>query len=274
MQQAANSIQSLRRAFGILEALSAHPRGVALTDLAAEVKLSKSTVHRFLVSLGEIGYIAKEESTGRYRLTLRMFEVGSKAVHALGILEIARPYLEHIAEATAETVHLVAQDGSKVVYLYKYNPASTTVHMASGIGNCSPMYCTGVGKAILASLPEKEIREVWETSNVRRFTENTITDFDGMMEELEKTRRRGYAVDSEEHERGVFCIAAPILDYSGRPRYAISISAPSVRVSDRHQQEFVRLVQHAASEISALLGMNFASFGLLIPDGGPRVAPE
>lgn len=256
MNQSQNPIQSLSRAFHILEILSDHPRGISLTELAKCVDLSKSTVHRFLVSLSECGYVYKENSSGKYRLTLRMFEIGSRAVHALSILEIARPHLDHLAEVTNETVHLVLHEGTQVVYIYKYNLTTAAINIGSETGNCSPIYCTGVGKAILAHLPPEEISNIWKQCNIVRYTENTITDFDDMLAELARIRRYNYAQDNEEHEHHISCIAAPIFDFSGRPRYALSITAPTVRMPEDRRQEFIRLVQEVSMEISSLMGFN------------------
>lgn len=256
MNQTPNPIQSLSRALNILEILSNHPRGMALTELAKCVDLSKSTVHRFLVSLSESGYVYKENSTGKYRLTLRMFEVGSKAVHALNILEIARPRLDHLAEITNETIHLVLHEGVNVVYIYKYNLTTAAINIGSEIGNCSPIYCTGVGKAILAHLPPDEISKIWNTSKIVRYTENTITEYEDMLAELARVRRYNYAQDNQEHERMVSCIAAPIFDYSGRPKYALSITAPTVRMTESRRQEFIRMVQEVSMELSGLMGFN------------------
>lgn len=256
MNQNTNPIQSLSRALNILEILSDHPRGLALTELAKHVDLSKSTVHRFLVSLSESGYVYKESSTNKYRLTLRMFEVGSKAVHSLNILEIARPWLDHLAEVTNETIHLVLHENTNVVYIYKYNITTAAINIASEIGNCSPIYCTGVGKAILAHLPPDEIARIWNESNIIRYTENTITEYEDMLVELARVRRYNYAQDNQEHERSVSCIAAPIFDYSGRPKYALSITAPTVRMTESRRQEFIRKVQEVSLELSSLMGFN------------------
>lgn len=256
MNQSQNPIQSLARAFNILEILADYPRGLTLTELARLVELSKSTVHRFLVSLGDSGYVYKESSSGKYRLTLRMFEVGGKAVHSLNILEIARPLLDHLAEVTGETIHLVLHDGVNVVYIYKYNIVAAAINIGSETETCFPIYCTGVGKAILAHLPPEEIADIWKNSNIVRYTENTITDYDDMLAELARIRRYNYAQDNEEHERYISCIAAPVFDYSGRPRYALSITAPTVRISETRRQEFIRLVQKVSMEISSLLGFH------------------
>ena len=153
------SIQSLQRAFNILEFLSNYPYGAALTEISVASGLSKSTTHRFLTSLADLGYVVKNSSE-KYQLTLRMFEIGGRAVRALDIVETARPILDRMAEATKETVHLVVRDGNQIVYIYKRHLSAIPINMSSLVGNCSPIYCTGVGKAIFAYLPEEETPDI------------------------------------------------------------------------------------------------------------------
>ena len=179
MEQTSKPIQSLHRAFEILELLSECPSGMALTVLAQQTGLSKSTTHRFLSSLREMGYVAQDANTGKYRQTLRMFEIGSRSVRALSILEIARPYLHDLMEKTGETVHLVTHEHDKVLYIYKNSYISDVpFNTGSLIGNCSPLYCTGVGKAILANLPASKVEQIWESSSIIQYTKNTIVSLD------------------------------------------------------------------------------------------------
>lgn len=258
------SIQSLQRAFNILEFLSNSPYGAALTEISVASGLSKSTTHRFLTSLADLGYVVKNSSE-KYQLTLRMFEIGGRAVRALDIVEAARPILDRMAEATKETVHLVVRDGNQVVYIYKRHLSAIPINMSSLVGNCSPIYCTGVGKAIFAYLPEEERREIWNSCNIQRFTPNTITDFQAMEEELQRVRDRGYAIDNEEHELGIYCIAIPIFDHACNPKYAISITFPHVRLSDELRDRSLKLLYSASLELSRLCGLSTSSYHMRIP---------
>ena len=230
-------VQSIDRVFDIVEALSSSPHGMSLTDLAAAVGLHVSTVHRLLASLSSRGYVQKDIETGKYRLTLKMFEVGSRAACGVNLVSIARPYLERLAEFSGEAVHLVARLGDGVVYLYKEDTSSSIARMASFVGLKNPMYCTGVGKCILANLPPE-----------------TITDFDRLTAELKQIKAQGYALDNEEHEPGVFCIAAPIFDYSAHPVAAISVSAPASRMEPERIKEIAAQVVSSAGAITGVLG--------------------
>lgn len=249
-------IQSIDRMFDIMETLSIHPRGISLTELSAEVDLHKSTVHRFLTSLMCKGYVIKEDDSTKYRLTMRMFEIGSRVVDGMNILNVARPYLEQLADGTDESVHMVVRDKVEIVYVFKEESSNSVVRMSSRVGLRNPMYCTGVGKAIMAFLPEDEAKAIWDATQIVRHTEKTITSFSRMQTEMARIRENGYSVDDEEHERGVRCVAVPIRDISGKPVAAISISAPVTRMDDFRISQVAPMVKETASRISVLLGAN------------------
>ena len=247
-------VQSIDRVFDIMEKLSTHSRGILLTELAAEVSLPKSTVYRLLVSLTNKGYAVKESDNGKYRLTMRLFEIGSRAAGVRDMLATIRPCLDQLAETTGEVVHFVKRDGGSVIYIYKLDTSSASVRMTSAVGVRNPMYCTGVGKAILSHLPEAEALAIWNATDIRRHTEQTITTFARMEQEMKCIAQNGYALDNEEHELGVCCVAAPVYDYSDRPAYAVSVSAPSTRMNEQRIQIIAPMIIRVATEISRLLG--------------------
>ena len=144
-----SGVQSVERIFQLIESLAAHPAGAGLQRLAQDTGLAKSTVHRLLASLVSLGYAAQDEN-GRYRLTLKMFELSSGIVNSMDIMDVAKVHLERLAQRTGEAVHLVIRDGQDIVYIYKTE--SGPMRMSSRVGLRSPLYCTGVGKAILATL--------------------------------------------------------------------------------------------------------------------------
>ena len=228
MAAASGSVQSVERTLDILEALSGAPFGLLLTELAAATGLHVSTAHRLVNVLVERGYATKESGSGKYRLTLRTFAIGSRVSGVWDLLSAARPYLERLASLSQEAVHLVERDGNSVVYLYKAEPFRQLVRMGSHTGLRNPMYCTGVGKSILAQLRQ----------------------------ELDLTRSRGYAVDDEEHEAGVRCIAVAIRNWAGEPVAAVSISAPAARLNESMMQKMLPQLQNVAMEISRMLGFH------------------
>lgn len=250
-----NSIKCTDRLFDIIEALSNHPRGISLAALSLEVDLHKSTVHRFLATLLSKGYVVKDGETTRYRLTMKMFEIGSRVLGGANILSIARPILENLADETDEAVHMVVRDGNEIVYVYKEESSNSMIRMSSKVGLRSPMYCTGLGKAIMAMLPENEAQNIWNQTEIIQHTEKTITNYQRMQLEMAHIRQCGYAMDNEEHERGVRCIAAPIFDFSRNPIAAISVSAPVTRLDDSQIERIASLVMSAAANISSMQGM-------------------
>lgn len=257
MRNTSGPVQSIDRVLDIIEILASAPCGMLLTDIAALSGLHNSTVHRLLTSLIDRGYARKDRTSGKYCLTMRLFEVGCKVSGAMDILSLARPWLDELADLSQEAVHLVKRDGTDVVYLYKALPVQLLVRMASYVGGRNPLYCTGVGKAILAYLPEHEVDEIWEISDVHPITDKTIVDLDTLKEQLALTRERGYAIDNEENEKGVFCIAAPVFNWMGEPISAVSISAPLVRMTETAQKRILPKLLQATKEISSQLGYVF-----------------
>ena len=226
-----STVQSLDRAFDLLETLCRSRNGMSIGGLSAETGLHKSTVHRLLASMCARGYVQRDAETSVYRAGMRLCEMSSYIVDNLDIVERARASLERLEQCTDETVHLVMRDDKDIVYIHKVDNGSSAIRMFSRIGMRLPLYCTGVGKAILATWDTAEVRDVWQHSDVHAWTEHTIVDEDAFFREIDKVRQLGYALDNEENELGVRCIAAAIPDYRGRASYAISLSAPVSRMT-------------------------------------------
>ena len=253
MAEEKTGVQSVARIFSIVETLAAHPQGMNLQAVAEETKLAKSTVHRLLSSLIQLGYALQDGVTGQYRLTLRLFELSSAAVSEMNVFSTAKPYLDRLAARTGEAIHLVIRDGTDVVYLYKAEAGG--MHMGSRIGLRSPMYCTGVGKAILAGLPEQEVDEVWRHSTPKKLTGRTITDLPTLKLQLAEVRACGYAIDDEENELGIRCVAVAILGPGGRPEGAFSISGLAPYMSDERIHRVARLALETRDDIVRDMGL-------------------
>ena len=249
-----NSVQSIDRVLDILEALSAAPQGLALSELAAATSLHASTAHRLLASLVGRGYARKDPESGKYRLTLRLYEISRRVSSVLDLFTASKPILEALSNEVKEVIHLVERDGNEVVYLYKFEPFSRPINITSSVGLHNPMYCTGVGKSIMAYLPEKEVRTIWEQTQVVRFTPKTIATWEDLQADLALIRQRGYAIDDEEHDLGVRCVAAPIFNWNGMPVGAMSISGLSVRMTDATIENFAPKLLQTAGEISKSMG--------------------
>ncbi len=248
-----NIVQSVNRALTILEVLSDYSEGLGLTEISEKIGLHKSTVYRLLSTLIYKEYVTQDPKTNKYRITLKLFELGNKRVEDMDLLTASRIYSEELMKSVNEVVHLVVREGNDIVYLDKVE-ADNTIQMASKVGKRSPLYCTSVGKAILAHLPEDEVEEIWKTSRIEKLTEFTITDFDRLKKELDIVRQKGYAIDNEENEMGVRCIGAPIFNRRGEVEGAISISGPTTRVTEDKVEEFAREVVKYSKLISRELG--------------------
>ena len=246
-------VQSVERIFALIELLAAHPAGASLQTLAQGTALAKSTVHRLLASLVGLGYVSQEETSGRYRLTLKMFELSSGIVNDMAIMEVAKAHLERLAQRTGEAVHLVIRDGQDIVYIYKTE--NGPMRMSSRVGMRSPLYCTGVGKAILATLPAGEVAQVWAASRPRKLTERTVADLPHLQEQLETVRAKGYAVDDEENELGVRCVAVAIPGPDGRADSAFSISGLTPYMTPERIRRIATMALDSRTDILADLGI-------------------
>ena len=246
-------VQSVERIFALIELLAAHPAGASLQTLAQGTALAKSTVHRLLASLVGLGYVSQEETSGRYRLTLKMFELSSGIVNDMAIMEVAKAHLERLAQRTGEAVHLVIRDGQDIVYICKTE--NGPMRMSSRVGMRSPLYCTGVGKAILATLPAGEVAQVWAASRPRKLTERTVADLPHLQEQLETVRAKGYAVDDEENELGVRCVAVAIPGPDGRADSAFSISGLTPYMTPERIRRIAAMALDSRTDILADLGI-------------------
>src|SRR5690625_253937 len=217
--------------FKILESVAEHEGGLGVTELANKLDISKSTIYRFVATLEEEGYLKKNESTQQYQFGLGMFELASKVVNQKNWISDIHPYLVDLKDKVQETVHLGVEDNGEVVYIDKVD-CDRSVRMYSKVGRRSPLYCTGIGKAILAHLSEEQKVQISQQFEFHPYTDHTITNVDDLQMELKKIRAQGYSFDMEEHELGVKCTAAPIFNYKGDVIGAISIAGPSSRIDD------------------------------------------
>ena len=248
-----NPVQSAQRIFKVFELLLANG-SMGLMELSNQAGLNKTTTHRLLSSLIAMKYVEQDEETGKYEPTLKILSMCSNLTKNMDVITIAHPVLKRLGYSCQETVHLVQREGTEVVYIDKVEPDVNSVRMVSKVGLRLPMFSTAVGKAMLAYMEPNEVGEIWKKSHVRRFTEHTIIDFDGLLGELEKVRERGYALDNEENELGVRCMAASVFDYRGKPKYAFSISAPVSRMTDEKIEGLVGQVKEIRRNLSAKLG--------------------
>lgn len=248
-----NFIQSVDRALQILEVFSEKRKELGVTEIANILDIHKSTVFGLLATLENRGYLEQNPESGKYRLGLKLFELGNLVQAGMDLRETAAPIISRLVEEYGETVHLVICEKGEVVYIDKKESDDSAFRILSYVGRRLPMYCTGVGKCLLAYLPEETVNLVLEKELVP-FTPNTITDPEKLRAELQEIKSKGYAFDFEEIEMGLRCVAAPIKNHKGEVIAAISLSGPSIRMDDKRMQELVVPVKESALEISRKLG--------------------
>jgi DNA-binding IclR family transcriptional regulator len=248
-----DTVQSVSRAFDILEAL-AGSEAIGVTQLAERTGLVPSTAHRLLATLATRGYVSQHADSGQYSLGYKVVELANGLEQNLARLRrVARPELEAVQRETEETTNLVVLDGERVVYVDQV-PGSRSVRMFTVVGAAALAHTTAAGKAILAFGPPDAVTTLYSGRGaLERLTSRTLTTVDALREDLERVAKRGYAIDNEEHEEGVGCIAAPVFDHEGRPKAALSISAPTTRVLHPDTGDLGALLREHAGRISAAL---------------------
>ena len=226
------SIQSVERVFSIIEQMCKEEES-SVTALSKTTGLNKTTVFRFLNTLVGMGYAVKNEKTEMYSLTLKFLRISSRKLASYDIQKQLHSVLQSISSEFGETVHLVERNGNKVVYIDKFESDTNSVRMVSCIGKSLDIFTTAVGKAMLSYGENDEIKKLWDELAHKKKTSYTITDFEVFMKEIEVIRSCGYALDNEENELDVRCVAVALPDAYGQYRYAVSVSAPKSRMDDQ-----------------------------------------
>lgn len=250
-------VQSIERSCRILDLLSKNKQSYSIHDLAQTLRLPKPTVHRILSTFRRLGYVTQDDTSKEYRLGFRLVELGQVVLNRIDLRKEAEPFLNQLAGRVQETVHLVLLDEGEIVYLDKVEKVhdQRSLRMASRIGMRNYAHSCAVGKVLLAFLPHGERDKIFAEKGLPKLTNKTIVDVDKLKEHLAEVRVHGYAVDDEENEEGIRCVAAPIRNDVGEVTAAISISGPSVRMTKEIiDRELVKQVVKTAAEISKKLG--------------------
>lgn len=246
------TITALQRGLGLLQLFSDSPHGLTAKQVAARSRLPVSTVHRFLANL-ETSAFLNCSGDGVYQLGIACFAIGQVALSQLDVRRVSLPYLEELNRQTRETIHLTLRHGISAVYVEKLDsPEPLRIH--SRIGAAVPLYCTAVGKVMLAYMPDEERGRVLPQLGLKRLTPNTVGNLQELEAELYRVKRNGYACDLEEHELHIRCIAAPIWDHEGGVNASLSITAPMVRMTVTRLRQLAPLIQTAGLQISRELG--------------------
>ncbi|MFN7166055.1 MAG: IclR family transcriptional regulator [Pannonibacter sp.] len=238
------------KALDVLDMVARHGRPVRFTELLGQGGYPKATLYRFLQTLTNQGMLAYDPEAQVYSLGVRLVRLAHAAWAQSSLAPIARPWLDRLSEELGETLHLAQLDQGQVLYVDKRN-AARPVDMFSQAGKVGPAYCTGVGKAMLAYLPDDRLEQALARQSFHAFTPGTLASREALMAELKAIRQRGFAFDREEHEPGIICIAAPILSASGRAIGAMSITSTTQRNSLEDLEAFVPRLREVAAAIAA-----------------------
>jgi len=246
-------IKVLDKSLSVLEILLQRGSAMNMTELSEKLGFYPSTIHRILDTLKQWGYVEQDSHTQKYQLGLKALELGMAKLHQMDLVREATPYLKNLVNQGNETVHLGVLEEGEVIYLAK-EESSQTIRMISYVGKRAPLHCTALGKVLLAYLSTEERKKVLGGKVLPRLTENTITDKGELEKELDKVREQGFALDQEENEKDVRCIAAPIRNYQRRVIAAISISGPAFRIDEKAQNNLKKALIETSAKISKRLG--------------------
>jgi len=256
-QKPGNLVQTIERVANIFEVMAQNTQGISLKELSARVSLPKGTTHRLLSSLAYFGYVRQVSESKNYQLGFKLVDLGNRLLNQLNVRMQARPFLVGLSKGIKETVHLVVFDQNEALYVDKVesNEKISGLQMVSRVGLRIPAHCSSVGKVFLAHLSDSELDNLIKEKGLTKRTKNTITDPEKLKQHLKVIRQQGYAVDDEENEKGIRCVGAPIFNQRGQVIAAISISGPTVRITQKIIQQTLRKeVIQTALDISREMG--------------------
>lgn len=247
------SVPSIERALSVLECLAQAKRGFSLSEIGRRLRIPKSSAHLILSTLERRGFLQKNAKTGRYCFGLQLVSLSRSALENLDMREEAKPFLRSLMQESGFTVHMAVLERDEAVIIEKVE-APGLVRLASWIGRRLDVNCTGVGKVLLAFLPDDELDYLLKTKEFARHNSRTIISKSALKRELKLVRQSGYSLDNEEDEPGVCCIGAPVFDESGRAVAAISIAGIASQIGTNRIPILARMVRRVAGSLSARLG--------------------
>lgn len=250
-------IQSVSRALDLLEFVIRSSRECSVKELASSLGLHVSTVSRLLATLRLHGFLSQNSETGHYAGSYKILELSSLVAKKIKLRELAAPYLYKLMESSGETANLAVLDGTEVVFVESVENTSI-VTASSRVGRRLPLHSTAAGKVFLGFMEDPF--PLLARTELKRYTPKTITTIEALAAELERVRREGYAVDNEEQEVGLRCVAAPVRKSRGEVVAAVSISGPTVRLSEDRMPVVIPIVIQAAQDISKKLGFDCSNW--------------
>lgn len=243
------TLKTVDKALNAVDFLAVFGGKVGVRELAEYLSIDKSSMHRLLTTLEQHGYVAQDPITGKYQLGTRVFEVGAVLLNQINLRAVAHAHLEQLAHETGEGAHLAVENADQCAYVDKIE-GEKALRSSSQLGWRQPLHCTALGKVLLAYLPDHRIHHVLRTEELEPLTPYTITDPEQLAAQLSEIRRTGIALDNQEIEVGMFCIAAPILGTGGQVVGAISIAGPVQRFGPDRLPQLIGSVRQTAEAIS------------------------
>lgn len=247
-----DSVAAVLRVFSILAALSER-KDTSISELSARLAMPKATVYRFLQTMKSLGFVRQESESERYGLTMKMFELGAKALQYPDLIELAKRQMDVLSAKTLETIHLGVLIDNELIYIHKID-AKYNIGVYSKVGKRAPIHATAVGKVLLAwEMPERRDAIIAQM-DFSRFRENTIAGPEPFLEALAQTRQQKYGIDFEEFEERMVCIAAPVFDYLNSVVAGLSIAFAEFRFDPARKDEYAQMVVEAGRAVSLDLG--------------------
>lgn len=249
-----NRVQVLDRALDIIEQLASVETGLGIAELAQRTGLPKSTVHRILSTFTDRQYIEKNRDTSVYSLGQKFVEIASIYLNNINLKTEAEPLMHELATAFGATCYLAVFDNNEVMYLERVEPFNN-LRIYTQIGKREPLHCTALGKVLLSGLKPEVCLDTVSQLTLRQYTPNTITSRETLLQAVDEVRDWGYALDRNEHDIAVSCLAVPIYDYTGNIMAAMSISGPGLLENHKHEDILTRML-NASSKLSLRMGYN------------------
>lgn len=246
------SVAAVLKVFAIAQAL-AERNETGISELSLRLAMPKATIYRFLQTMKSLGYVRQEPDTERYGLTMKMFELGTKALQYPDLVELAKQHMQDLSDQTSETVHLGTLIDSEIMYVYKID-SRHMLGMYSRIGRRAPLHCTAIGKVLLAWEPPARRDQILQGCDFKRFREKTITKRKAFDAELERTLAQGFGQDQEEFDDHIRCVAIPIFDRMNQVVAGMSVSYPTFRYDAAGEPQVVEMLRAASRDISRQLG--------------------
>lgn len=251
-ESSAGTMQSLDRALLTLSAVAKLER-CTLSDLSRETGVPTATTHRILTTLSSRGYLSFDEDRQEWMIGIEAYRTGAAYLKRNNVVELGRPVMQRLMQETGETANMAMPDGADVVFVGQVE-SRNPIRAFFPPGSRTPMYASGTGKAILATLPPSALQKALTATDFHAYTERTLADIDALSKDLDTTRRRGWSYDEEERYSGMSCIGAAIFNEQNTPCAGVSVSGPTARFHGDAAQTLGKIVKEAAKEITLAIG--------------------